>query len=369
MGLYHAVWLIVVVSAIVYTALIIWFVIGWNATPVFKPQRKVLATKVSVIVPFYNEIEHIYTTLDTLVHQQIQTTEYELIFVDDFSTDGSAEVVQNQAKKYRRVSYILNSGKGKKAALETGINAATGELIVITDADCNYTSHWLHAMVEFFEAKDPSMIIGPVIFDNAKSWFQKFQQLEFVSLVGAGAGAAGINHAIMCNGANLAFKRAVYKTFDDPLKREYISGDDVFLLHHFKQSAEKIEFLKCDAAIVKTKPAKNLYKFIEQRIRWTSKTSGYTDADTLFVAAVVFIITLLLFFCIVCIPIVADCWKPLVFLCGLKTVVDTFFFYRIAHFFKIKALIKFTVFFQLIYAIYVPLIALLTLFKLRQFRE
>ncbi|MBI9068334.1 MAG: glycosyltransferase [Salinivirgaceae bacterium] len=364
MSLFHAYWLAVVVISILYAALLVWFLNGWVNIPYFTSCRKILNTKVSVVIPFFNEIETIESNIKSLLHQRIQTTEYEIICVDDHSTDGSAAIVKKYAEQYGRLHLLSNSEKGKKSALMDGIEAAKGELIVITDADCTYHENWLHSIVEYYEKEKPAMIIGPVTFKSGKGVFKKFQQIEFVSLVGTGAGAAGINHAVMCNAANLAFKKEVYSKLDDPFNINYTSGDDIFLMHNFKQQNEQIDFLKCKDAIVQTTSTKKLKDFINQRVRWSSKASGYKDADTIFTAGVVFLSSALMFISLLLLFKDVNYWKPLLFLYLVKTAVDTWYLYKTSDFFKVKHLLKWIPFFQVVYIFYVAIISLVSLFSM-----
>ena len=91
---------------------------------------------VSIIVPAYNEEEGISTTLaDIKLAMSGQSMEYEIIVVDDGSTDGTVEVVQRQ-EGARLIQHHTNRGYG--AALKTGIRQATHDLIAIIDADGTY---------------------------------------------------------------------------------------------------------------------------------------------------------------------------------------------------------------------------------------
>ena len=95
----------------------------------------------------------------------------------------------------------------KKKAIETGINAATGELIVTTDADCLPSKEWLQTIAAFKETKKCVFIVAPVVFDCNSSPVQVFQAMDFMVLQGiTGASVYKKIHS-MCNGANLAYEK------------------------------------------------------------------------------------------------------------------------------------------------------------------
>lgn len=367
MNLFSWFWAFCIVIGILYTALMVWFLNGWKSILPFTRKNKLYNTKVSLLVPFYNEAKTLQKCIEGLIHQNIQTTEFEIILIDDKSTDESTAIAKKYAEKYRRIRYELNNNvKGKKQALLYGIDKSIGDLIVTTDADCTHNEFWIANLVEYFEQYNPNMIVGPVILQTEKSMFQNFQQLEFVSLIASGAGAIGINHPIMCNGANLAFSKQIFQQINDPYNTKYESGDDVFLLHSMKKiDAEKIHFIKSEEASVYTPSSSNLKIFFNQRFRWVSKAPGYTDSDTKFTAFVVSTSSLLWILGLVLLPYQLDFWKPILFLFSLKTLIDMLFFNIVSTYFKQKHLIKWITIFELFNSLYVTITVFSLFFRKR----
>ena len=275
----------------VYAALIIAFVIGWQRIPVFSPEKHPNPLcRVSVIIPCRNEEIHLPTLLDGLKNQFLHP--YEIIFVDDNSTDNTAGILSEFCAQFSDIHLIQNTGTGKKQALATGISYATGELIVTTDADCVPHDSWIYNIASFYQTYKSDLIICPVAMRANDTFFQQLQALEFTSLVASGAGAVGAGMPIMCNGANLAFTKEIWQKCRNDLKTSELSGDDMFLLHSVKKHRGKIDFLKSTSAVVFTLPTPNLKLFVRQRTRWTGKSVLYTDFATLFTAFVVFGISL-----------------------------------------------------------------------------
>jgi glycosyltransferase involved in cell wall biosynthesis len=89
--------------------------------------------KISVIIPVYNVEQYLRECLDSVITQSYN--DYEVICINDGSTDGSMAILQEYAKKYPRISLIDQANKGLSAARNAGIHAATGDCICLLDSD------------------------------------------------------------------------------------------------------------------------------------------------------------------------------------------------------------------------------------------
>ncbi|MDH3198555.1 MAG: glycosyltransferase family 2 protein, partial [Candidatus Krumholzibacteria bacterium] len=119
----------------------------------------------SVVVPCYNEESAIAHTLDTLEQALEGAGPHEIIVVDDGSRDRTAEVLRESAAGHadlRVVAHRKNQGYG--AALKTGIRRASGELVVIIDADGTYPVGRVPDLVR--EARDADMVVGARTGEN-----------------------------------------------------------------------------------------------------------------------------------------------------------------------------------------------------------
>jgi cellulose synthase/poly-beta-1,6-N-acetylglucosamine synthase-like glycosyltransferase len=246
-------------------------------------------TFISVIVACRNEQKNLPDLLKCLAFQNYPEYLFEVIVVNDWSTDKTFEI----ASEFNGISNILaldNKGKGKKQALRTGIKAAKGNLIITTDADCRMGKNWITTIAAFYELNRPDMIICPVQIKSVSGFFGKFQELEFMSLQGITAGSAKSEQATMCNGANLAFKREVYLNNSNNLHDEINSGDDIFLLHSLKKrNRSKILWLESPDALVTTGSSSSFMSFLKQRSRWISKGKAYCDRYTIVFGIVTFV--------------------------------------------------------------------------------
>lgn len=246
--------------------------------PHLQPQ---LAT---VVVAFKNEAQNLPHLFDALAVQTYPLSRFEVLLVNDASNDGYVEVLRNHLST--RIRLLHSPGRGKKEAVRHGVENAEGEVVLVTDADCVPSPQWVEAMVNAMATSNAKMVIGTVAMSTARSFWERFQQLDFMSLQLSGGAAAMLNRPIMCNGASLGFRKRFFLSVPH-LNHRYLSGDDMFLLHQAKRMGAGIEFLDRPDAVVRTRPETSLGGFLHQRIRWASKAKGYTDTDTLAVALVV----------------------------------------------------------------------------------
>ena len=294
------------IIGILYAITILALTTGWFRIKKWKKGDTAPKTRISVVIPVRNEEENIERLLADLVAQTYPVELYEVIVVDDHSTDGTVEVVTRlqmpdsrcQTKysllntKYLKL--VRNDGEGKKAAIRMGVGMAQGELIVTTDGDCRVGPEWLMNIATYYEKYKPRLISGPVVMEETRGFFRSFQSMEFMSLVASGAGSTGIRMPILCNGANLAFEKEAYLQASHEKDLRYASGDDIFLLLRIKRlfGNRSIRFLKSQEAIVETHTKKTIKSYLDQRLRWVSKSRGYRDPLIISVALIIFLFNL-----------------------------------------------------------------------------
>ena len=244
--------------------------------------------KISVILPVRNEVSNIVRCLDDLSMQDFPKDLFEIIVSDDFSEDYTVEKVRKWSKEHPDLRLTLLEGSqnlktshGKKRAIERAVDIASGDIIITTDADTVRGRCWIKKIAEEFGHKEVKMILGPVGFTSEKGMFQKVQVLEFLGIMGVTAGSARFGCSLMCNGANLAYRKEAFREAGGfSGTGEFRSGDDQFLMMKFRKhyGGRAVVFLKDKEAIVFTPPCTGWNDFWEQRLRWVSKSRGYRDA-------------------------------------------------------------------------------------------
>ena len=344
------------VILLLYLILIVIFVYGWNRNYKYEPKGNEHATLfISVIVACKNEENNIEHLISYIAQQSYQN--FELIIVNDHSTDSTKSKAGKAIKPFQNMMLIDAARKGKKNAIKEGVTKSKGRLIVTIDADCFPTFHWLESIACFQERMPTDLIICPVKIAESKNFYYRVQGLEFVSLVASGAGAAGAKMPILCNAANMAFTRDTWQKAQKDLRFDEQSGDDIFLLQSVKKRKGVIRFLKSEAALVNTEPALTLKAFLNQRRRWASKAPGYTDWQLIFVAVLVLIMAVFE------IILFVNAFDDLLILAAFggffvfKFLIDILFLSIVQQFFHLKTIWAESLFLSVIYPFYIVFVS------------
>ena len=420
---------------IVYGALIDYYRRSWIAIPTFgadaqngetasRPGRTLLdpeiaaglrlpqrRTRISVLVPARNEEANIARCIESLWQQSYPKDLYEVIIIDDHSTDLTGEIVSHLHFAGLSLLYLpLGDGASrgddasprdgasrgaarssgppayKKLAIEAGVRAASGELIVTTDADCIFHPEWLATLAAFYEERGAKFIAAPVRIGGAEpirrttrvsaiqnrgqarptkpaprvahSFLSIFQTLDFITLQGITGAAVSKRFHSMCNGANLAYEKSAFYEVDGFQGIASVpSGDDMLLMHKiFLRYPDKVLFLKSPQAIVSTNPATTWSDFVHQRIRWASKADRYDDKRIFWVLLLVYIVNVM--FALLPIAACWNTWWLLLLVIGLltKTMLEFPFVYTVAGFFDQQLLMRWFPLMQPLHIIYTVVI-------------
>ncbi len=349
-----------------YSLLIIYYKSGWHQLPFYKPAANAnAAVKISVIIPARNEEKNIAACLNSMLQQTYPPHLFEVLVVDDFSTDKTAAIVKNHAAQNVTLLKLSDYTDGadlnsyKKKAIEIAVQQAGGQLIVTTDADCIAPKSWLHTIAQFYEEKQPAFIAMPVSIIpspgeeglGVRSFIEIFQALDFMTLQGITGAAVHKKNLSMCNGANLAYTKKAFEDVNGFKGIDNIaSGDDMLLMHKiYKQHPDKVLFLKSKEVIVQTQPVTTIKEFFNQRIRWASKADKYEDKRIFAVLVVVYLFNCMMLL----LPILAmfgndvhllfiihyslfEAWLVLLL---LKTIVELFFLFPVSGFFNAQKLL------------------------------
>lgn len=297
----------------------------------------------SIIIPARNEDKNISNCLNSILQNHYPKANFEIIVIDDFSTDDTPSIVHQYASKHDNVQLIQlkdilkdHVNSYKKKAIEIAIAKASFEWIITTDADCIAGISWLQLFNEFIVESNPVFIAAPVVFTHSGGFLSLFQSLDFISLQAITAASVSAGFHSMCNGANLAYKKesfysvSGFKGLDD-----IASGDDMLLMNKIKKAFPgKIGYLYNPEAIIYTSPMNTWKDFLNQRIRWASKATHYDDKKIFFVLLWVYFLNVYLLATLITSFFIIHLIWYWIAMIAVKTIVELFFMYPAAKFFN-----------------------------------
>lgn len=179
---------------------------------------------VSIVIPAYNESDNILACINSLKSQNFPNDNYEIIVVDNNSTDNTREIL-----KSLDVAHTIEYRKGPAAAKNAGIKLAKGEIIVFIDGDCVASNEWLDNMVAGFKDSKVGCVAGEIRIRTVKN--QTLSALErYLIKKGHLSQKSNVKHHFLpfAATANVAYRREVIEEiglFDNNL----IIGEDVDL--------------------------------------------------------------------------------------------------------------------------------------------
>ncbi len=344
---------------------------GWlKTTEVHTKKNIVEKTKVSILVAARNEEKYIEKCLLSLTNQTYDNSLYEIIVLDDFSEDKTVAISKTFSKvKVLQLSDFLGKDfkekANKKRAITLGVKNASYDIIITTDADCFYGENWLKAMVQKYERHEAKLITAPVVFNAKNGLISSFLALDLISLMGITCGSIRDQKPNMINGANMLFEKRIFNDVNGYKDNENIpSGDDVFLMQKInKKYNNSIYFLKNFDAIAYTNAPSSFKEFVNQRIRWTSKSVLFADMHvkkSLFLSYLFYLFSFLNLF-------VFSFFHFHFFVLGIvmfltKIILDAVFFKNLLNFFKNDRLFNKLILIELIHLIYIVILGILSLY-------
>jgi len=361
----------VLVLAAVYCGTILLFVVGLFR---LRERRGDLSRELSIVVAARNEEAAIGACLSALVGQAYPSERYEIVVVDDRSTDRTFEIASEWALKYANV-HVLRVGERqvyacpKKNALDLGIRSSRGEILLFTDADCTPGPTWAAAMSGCFE-EDVGLVAGHSPVEGGDTVVGRLLSLESLATAVLSAGSIGIGLPLACTGRNLAYRRAAFDAADGFEGIGHIlSGDDVLLMRRIAtRTAWRIAYAVSPESFVETGAAPRGRALFRQKVRHTAKARYYSAPILVLAGAIYLFHVLLLFTVLLAFSGAIGSTAPLVVFCA-KAVVDLLAFLKGARLVRRTRLLRYFPIFELVYVPYVILFSALGYFMRVRWKE
>lgn len=209
----------------------------------------------SIIICTYNRDKYIYQALACLAKNDFSTEKYEIVLINNNSTDNTTQECQRFQKDYPSVNfcYFVEQQQGLSYARNRGIQEATGEVLVFLDDDAFVSEHYLKKLEKHLNTHPEIMAFGGKItplFESGKTpaWLSKWSY-SFVSAIDKGSEITEFTGKTFPVGANMGFyKKCIEKTanFNTSLGRKKKSlgaGEEKDLFYRFRKNAYKIFYL------------------------------------------------------------------------------------------------------------------------------
>lgn len=206
----------------------------------------------SVVVPSFNAAGTLPACLNALMAQTLSSGLYEIIIVDDGSTDDTEAVVRPYQGRVPTVRYVRQDNAGPAAARNRGAREAQGALLLFTDADCVPTADWMEEMARPLD--DPKVTAVKGIYKTRqRELMARFAQLEFEDRYDLIEKADNVD---MVDTYAAAFRRAVFLSmggFDENFPAP--NGEDMDLSCRLDEAGFKMAFTR-RAVVFHTHPAR-----------------------------------------------------------------------------------------------------------------
>jgi poly-beta-1,6-N-acetyl-D-glucosamine synthase len=219
------------------------------------------------------------STLTSLSKQQYRG-KLEFVIVNDRSRDATPEIIQrfvDQDPRFRLVNVTEPSKRfaPKVNAVNTGIQNSAGDIIIASDADCQYPPRWVASMVSHFEP-DVAMVVGYVESTRAgtaKNWVERFESTDWFSLMLTSRSLTHFGWKFASSANNQAYRRSAFEAIGGfGASGRAPSGDEDLLTQRMgRLPGMRVVFASASDSRVLTRPVPNVLALLKQRRRWVSR--------------------------------------------------------------------------------------------------
>jgi cellulose synthase/poly-beta-1,6-N-acetylglucosamine synthase-like glycosyltransferase len=246
----------------------------YKSRPYSKPQNHPC---VSVVIPARNESARIMSCITALEKLTYPKSNYEIVFVDDGSTDNTADLIEAFAARHenwRLLRFAKPTGSsGPMLSIAHGVLHSRYDIILRTDADCQVKLDWVQFMTAQFDAQT-AMVLGICTMKVGPGPIQDF--LSFDNLVSGllNSSFASLGFPTGCSGGNMAFRREAFNAVGgfDPILH-FNSGEDTHLVHLFrKKKVGSVKTCMNSAGIVNTFSPERWRDVLNRMIRVNGET-------------------------------------------------------------------------------------------------
>jgi cellulose synthase/poly-beta-1,6-N-acetylglucosamine synthase-like glycosyltransferase len=243
--------------------------------------------QISVIIAGKNEKKNIPFLFDSLKKINYPENDFEIIFVDDNSTDDTLLLAKGMLNEFTNLRVIPATNKkyqGKKGALSVGINESRFDYILITDADCITGKEWLYYYTKKFN-EGYDFLFGNAPFIKKPGLINKFSRFENLRTFFLYRTALKLHLPYSAAARNFGFRKSSFikiKGYENTT--ETLSGDDDLLLREAVKNKMKIGFVEAPGSEVFSFAPDNFRNYLAQKTRHTKTALYYLPVHKIMLA-------------------------------------------------------------------------------------
>lgn len=244
---------------------------------------------VSVVVCARNEERSIRRCLDSLVKLDYPRDKMEILLVDDESEDSTRSICNDYAEHYAFIKALSAESEShdlpaKQRPLNQGIRESSGEIVLITDADCTVQPGWIKGHIAAYD-KNVGIVGGITkISRHINSLFARIQGSELAVKFAVAMGSAGIGLPVTIMGNNFSIRRAIYQSLGGFSKIESNIVEDMALMNAIVRNTEySMSWAGNDGSVVETDSENTLQSLVNQRLRWISELKNVSQAGKVYI--------------------------------------------------------------------------------------
>lgn len=272
--------LLLALSATVYLSRLAFFFTGqWRSRRAF-PLQVTDLPRVSVVVPARNEQANIGACIESLIACDYPQHLLEIIVVNDRSIDDTGRIIDDLAAQHpwiravhRTEADAVANLRGKPGALQAGIDQASGELLVLTDADCRVQTGWIRTMVEPFADAGVGMVCSFTTVRRG-NLFALIQDIEWLYTSGMAQSANNNGKPLGCFGNNMALRASTFREIGGYRSISFSVTEDLALLQAIRRAESRVAFICEPDSRVETEPCTSIGEYLRQKQRWVQGGLG-----------------------------------------------------------------------------------------------
>ncbi len=241
-------------------------------------RRRFDSPPVSIVIPARNEEKSLPSLLDSLMALDYPAEQLEIIIVNDQSEDRTREILEDYRGRFRCKYEVFDvepetqsSLRAKTRPLAQGLDRATGEIILMPDADNRIPPDWAKTMTSYF-TDDVGLVCGPIYPDpqrRSHTLLTLFETVDASFLLGTCAGFSGLGKTQALIGSNFAVRRQAYEEIGTYRNLDFHTIEDISLLGALQKTGRwRAVFPSDRGTLLWTLPQKDFAAFMRQRHRW-----------------------------------------------------------------------------------------------------